>query len=63
MGLIWHLKYGNTSSYSIEKIAETIKLITNAKIVIDDEGNAKLVVTDSEVTIDEDGNASIERGV
>lgn len=53
----------DTSSYSIEKIAETIKLITNAKIVIDDEGNAKLVVTDSEVTIDEDGNASIERGV
>lgn len=53
----------DTSSYSKEKIAETIKLITNARIVIDNEGNAKLVVTDSEVIIDEDGNASIERGV
>lgn len=53
----------DTSSYSKENIADTIKLITNAKIVIDDEGNAKLVVTDSKVTIDEDGNASIERGV
>lgn len=53
----------DTSSYNKEKIAETIKLITNARIVIDDEGNAKLVVTDSEVTIDEDGNTKIERGV
>lgn len=53
----------DTSSYSKENIADTIKLITNTKIVIDDEGNAKLVVTDSEVTIDEDGNTKIERGV
>lgn len=53
----------DTSSYSKENIADTIKLITNARIVIDDEGNAKLVVTDSEVTIDEDGNTKIERGV
>lgn len=53
----------DTSSYSKENIADTIKLITNARIVIDNEGNAKLVVTDSEVTIDEDGNTKIERGV
>lgn len=53
----------DTSSYSKENIADTIKLITNARIVIDDEGNAKLVVTDSEVKIDEDGNTKIERGV
>ena len=53
----------DTSSYSKENIADTIKLITNARIVIDNEGNAKLVVTDSKVTIDEDGNTKIERGV
>lgn len=53
----------DTSNYSKENIADTIKLITNARIVIDDEGNAKIVVTDSEVIIDEDGNAKTERGV
>lgn len=53
----------DTSNYSKENIADTIKLITNARILIDDEGNAKIVVTDSEVIIDEDGNAKTERGV
>lgn len=53
----------DTSSYSKENIADTIKLITNARMVIDDEGNAKIVVANSEITIDENGNAKIERGV
>ena len=53
----------DTSSYSKENIADTIKLITNARIVIDDEGNAKIVVANSEITIDDNGNAKIERGV
>lgn len=53
----------DTSSYSKENIADTIKLITNARIVIDDEGNAKIVVANSEITIDENGNTKIERGV
>lgn len=53
----------DTSSYSKENIADTIKLITNARIVIDDEGNAKIVVANSEITIDDNGNTKIERGV
>lgn len=53
----------DTSSYSKENIADTIKLITNARIVIDDEGNAKIVVANSEIMIDDNGNAKIERGV
>lgn len=53
----------DTSSYSKENIADTIKLITNAKIVVDDEGNAKIVVANSEITIDDNGNTKIERGV
>lgn len=53
----------DTSSYSKENIADTIKLITNARIVIDDEGNAKIVVANSEIMIDENGNTKIERGV
>lgn len=53
----------DTSSYSKENIADTIKLITNARIVIDDERNAKIVVSNSEITIDDNGNTKIERGV
>lgn len=53
----------DTSSYSKENIADTIKLITNARIVIDDEGNAKIVVANSEIMIDDNGNTKIERGV
>lgn len=53
----------DTSSYSKEQIADAIKLITNAKIVIDAEGNAKIVVTNSEITIDDNGNIKIGRGV
>lgn len=53
----------DTSSYSKEQIASAIKLITNARIVIDDDGNAKIVVANSEITIDDNGNAKIERGV
>ena len=53
----------DTSSYSKEQIASAIKLITNAKIVVDNEGNAKIVVANSEITIDDSGNTKIERGI